>query len=560
MVTVSVNTPMNSYEMSRERPAYTPDAVDILQPMAFGGLSTPPSVLSSFNGDKFSGGFGPTQIFTPDYWTLRERSNQLFQDNLYARGLIRRLITNEINTGLTPEAAPDEAIIGVDDGSLTDWSENVENRFGIWGKNPDVCDWKRQSTFGAIQRAARMEALIAGDVLVVLRRSQRTRLPVVQLISGSLVQTPLGGSQTMRNGHEIKHGVELDANDRQVAYHVRQEDGTSKRLPAFGEKSGRRLAWLIYGTDKRMDAVRGEPLLSLILQSLKEVDRYRDSVQRKAVMNSLIAMQVTKSDDKPGTLPLQGGAVRRDSATTSNNDGTSQQLNIASYIPGIVIDEMQTGEEIKLLGGQGTDINFGPFEESIIQAVAWANEMPPEILTLAFTNNYSASQAALNEFNIYLHKVWTGFGETFCMPIYIDWLVSETLLQKIVAPGLLQAWRDPAQYDVFGAWISTDWYGSIKPTTDPVKQVKAADLRVAAGYSTRAREARLTTGTKFSKNIKRLKRENAQLAEAMRPMAEFRAEFDVSEEDVAAAPNAEAVSELQAVVDDLVDELGGASG
>ncbi len=560
MVTVSVNTPMNSYEMSRERPAYTPDAVDILQPMAFGGLSTPPSVLSSFNGDKFSGGFGPTQIFTPDYWTLRERSNQLFQDNLYARGLIRRLITNEINTGLTPEAAPDEAIIGVDDGSLTDWSENVENRFGIWGKNPDVCDWKRQSTFGAIQRAARMEALIAGDVLVVLRRSQRTRLPVVQLISGSLVQTPLGGSQTMRNGHEIKHGVELDANDRQVAYHVRQEDGTSKRLPAFGEKSGRRLAWLIYGTDKRMDAVRGEPLLSLILQSLKEVDRYRDSVQRKAVMNSLIAMQVTKSDDKPGTLPLQGGAVRRDSATTSNNDGTSQQLNIASYIPGIVIDEMQTGEEIKLLGGQGTDINFGPFEESIIQAVAWANEMPPEILTLAFTNNYSASQAALNEFNIYLHKVWTGFGETFCMPIYIDWLVSETLLQKIVAPGLLQAWRDPTQYDVFGAWISTDWYGSIKPTTDPVKQVKAADLRVAAGYSTRAREARLTTGTKFSKNIKRLKRENAQLAEAMRPMAEFRAEFDVSEEDVAAAPNAEAVSELQAVVDDLVDELGGASG
>ncbi len=77
-------------------------------------------VLSNFDGDKFPGGFGPTQLFTADYWTLRERSSQLFTENLYARGLIRRLITNEINTGLTPEATPDEQIIGVAEDSLAD--------------------------------------------------------------------------------------------------------------------------------------------------------------------------------------------------------------------------------------------------------------------------------------------------------------------------------------------------------------------------------------------------------------------------------------------------------
>lgn len=562
MVTVAVDTPMNSYELSRERPAHVPIASDILQPRAFGGLSTPPSVLSSFNGDKFSGGFGTTQIFTPDYWTLRERSNQLFTENMYARGIIRRLVTNEINTGLSPEATPDEAIIGLDEDSLTDWSENVENRFGLWGKNPDVCDWKRQSTFGALQRTVRMEALIAGDILVVLRRSQRTRLPVVQLISGSLVQTPLGGSQSLRNGNEIKHGVEIDANGRQVAYHVNQGDGTSKRLPAFGEKSGRRLSWLVYGTDKRMNAVRGEPLLSMILQSLKEIDRYRDAAQRQAVINSMFAAQVTKTDDKPGTLPLQGGAVRRDSATTSNGDGTTQQLNIASYLPGIVIDEMQTGEEIKMFGTQGVDINFGAFEEAIIQAVAWSIEIPPEILRLSFSNNYSASQAAINEFKIAINRTWGDFGETFCTPVYVDWLISEVLLQKIPAPGLLQAWRDLSQYDVFGAWISTEWYGSIKPSTDMLKQVKASELLVAGGLSTRAREARVTTGTKFSKNIQRIKRENELIVAALRPMAEFRKEFDVTED----GPDAPAVSatdadELQAVIEELIDDLGGgASG
>lgn len=526
-----------------------------LTPMGYIGGGQAPQVLADFDGDKFFGGFGATKLFTPDYWTLRERSNQLFTENLYARGLIRRLITNEINTGLAPEATPDEEIIGVPEDSLNEWSETVENRFGIWSKGPELCDWKHKSTFGAIQRAARMEALISGDVLVVIRQSQRTRLPMIQLISGSQVQTPLGGSVKLRNGHEIKHGVELDSLGRIVAHWVKQKDGTSKRIPAVGEKSGRRISWLVYGTDKRLDSVRGEPLLSLILQSLKEVDRYRDSTQRKAVINSLLAMQVTKSEDKPGTLPIQGGAVRKDKATTTDGGGSPRSLNLASYVPGMVVDEMQTGEEIKLLGGQGTDVNFGTFEESIIQAVAWANEVPPEILRLAFSNNYSASQAAINEFKIYLNKVWSDWGETFCTPIYVEWLISETLLQKIQAPGLLQAWRNPQQYDIFGAWTSTDWYGSIKPSTDMLKQAKGSKLLVEEGWTTNARESRMLTGTKFTKNVKRLKRENELKVEAARPFAEFKQEFgeEVATGAMEAVDNME---ELEAMLDDYLEEKG----
>ena len=514
-----------------------------------------PQVLANFDGDKFFGGFGTTRIFTPDYWTLRERSNQLFTENLYARGLIRRLITNEINTGLAPEATPDEEIIGVAEDSLNEWSETVENRFGIWSKSPELCDWKHASTFGATQRAARMEALISGDVLVVIRQSQRTRLPKVQLVSGSQVQTPLGDSVKLRRGHEIKHGVELDQLGRIVAHWVRQKDGTSKRIPTVGEKSGRRISWLVYGTDKRLDSVRGEPLLSLILQSLKEIDRYRDATQRKAVINSLLAMQVTKSEDKPGTLPLQGGAVRKDKAAIADDGGSPRSLNLASYVPGIIVDEMQTGEEIKLLGGQGTDVNFGPFEESIIQAVAWANEVPPEILRLAFSNNYSASQAAINEFKIYLNKVWSDWGETFCTPIYIEWLISETLLQKIQAPGLLEAWRNTQQYDIFGAWVSTDWYGSIKPSTDMLKQAKGSKLLVEEGWTTNARESRMLTGTKFTKNIKRIKRENELKVAAARPLAEFKQEF--GEEGAAdALEAADNTAELEAMLDDYLEEKG----
>ena len=387
-------------------------------------------------------------------------------------------------------------------------------------------------TFGAIQRQARSEALVNGDVLVVLRQS-KVGLPSVQLISGDKVKTPFTDDQSkIPDSHYIKHGVEFDNKDRVYAYWVCNNEGEFERLLANGSRSKRKIAWLIFGTDKRLDDVRGQPLLSIILQSLQEIDRYRDSTQRKATNNSMIAGFIEKTQDKISSLPMQGGAVRKDQATVSDSDGSSRNLNITSNMPGMFVEEMQTGESIKLMNGDGTDLNFGQFEEAIIQSIAWANEMPPEILRLAFSNNYSASQAAINEFKIYLNKIWSDFGETFCKPIYVDWLLSETLLKKIDTGNMLEAWRNPMMYDVFGAWVACDWYGSIKPSTDMLKQAKGSKLLVDDGWSTNAREARITTGTKFSKNMKRLKRENQLKVDAMRPLMEFKKEFNLTD-----APN-----------------------
>ena len=524
-------------------------AVDDLTPWGYAGQrAQDPYEDSLFDGGKFTGGFGPTQLQQTDYWTLRARSTQLFNENLYAKGLVRRLVTNEINTGLTPEAAPDEEILGVEEDSLNDWTERVESRFMLWGRSKEACDWRREETFGAIQRAARMEALISGDVLVVLRQDPRTRRPAVQLVSGAAVQTPFTNAK-LRKGHEVKHGVEYNAMGRVVAYHIRQADSTYQRLPARGAKSGRRLAWLVFGTEKRLDDVRGQPLLSIVLQSLKEIDRYRDSVQRKAVVNSILAMFVKKTADKVGSLPMQGGAVKQGTATVSGTTSApARKFNLTKYLPGTIVEELQEGEEPVFKGGEGTDTNFGTFEEAIIQAVAWANEVPPEILRLAFSNNYSASQAAINEFKIYLNKVWGQWGDDFCAPIYVEWLISEALDGKVDAPGLLEAYRDPSKFDTLAAWVMCDWYGSIKPSTDMFKQVKGSDLLVNGAYSTRAREARVTTGTKFSKNVKRLKRENEQLAEALEPLRAAMAP-DVN------APEGAPPPDIDAMRDTLVSAL-----
>lgn len=468
------------------------------------------------DGEKFFGGFGVTDVLEPDYWTLRARSSQLFEQNLYARGLIRRLVTNEVVNGLHPEAAPEESVLGLPDGSLSEWSEDVETRFGLWADDPWLCDVAEQRTFGQLQADARREALVAGDVLVVLRQSQQTKQPRIQLISGGKVRNPWPLPKT---SNELCHGVELDATGRHVAYWVEQDDGEFKRLPAWGEKSGRRLAWLVYGTDKRLDKARGQPLLSLVLQSLREVDRYRDASLRKAVVNSMLALFIKKDIPAISSMPLTGGALRKGSVALHDSpDAKARSFTIADQMPGLVVQDLAPGEEPHPFVANGAVEGFGAFEEAVICAIAWANEIPPEILRLSFSSNYSASQAAINEFKMYLGKVRTDFGSDFCQPIYVEWLIAQALTKKIQAQGFVEAWRDPLKFDLFAAWTGVDWAGAIKPAVDMSKLVRGYKELVAEGFVTRARATRELTGMKHSKVVKQLAKENHELAEALAPL------------------------------------------
>jgi capsid protein len=216
---------------------------------------------------------------------------------------------------------------------------------------------------------------------------------------------------------------------------------------------------------------------------------------------------------------MLGGATRRDQVTPTDSVDTDRTFDITKHVPGLFMQELQTGEKPVPHSTAGTDVNFGPFEESMIRAIAWANEVPPEILILSFDSNYAASQGAVNEYKIYLNMKRSDYGADLPQPVYVEWLISSVLQRQITAAGFLEAWRDPLQHDIYGAWIASDWCGAIKPSADPVKAAKGYQIMVAEGWITNARVARELTGTKFSKNIKQLARENEAKAAALVPLA-----------------------------------------
>lgn len=496
---------------------------------AAGNISAPYQ-FAQMNGDKFVGGYGDTQLLYIDYWTLRNRSIQLYNENLYAEGIINAFVTNIINTGLTLECTPSETILGIDSNALNDWTEDVETRFKLYGDNPALVDFYGERTYGQIQAQRELQALVEGDVLTVYHFDNKTMMPKIQLISSSCIQSPVEDKK-IKDGHTVTHGVEKDASGRVVAYWVVKVDGKYERYPKFGARSGRRIANLYIPGKNLMDHVRGMPLLANVLQSLREIDRYRDSVQRKALATSFLALAVEKDADTISGKVL-GGASNRSLNVTGSDD---YKLNLKQFNPGVFIDDMPAGHKIKMMGSDGTDLSFGDFEAAIINAIAWTKECPPEVIKKSFSSNYAASKQANAEFKMFLDFERTALTKANDHPFYAEWLHVEVIKGNIQAPGLIDAWNDPEKYAIKGAWISADFSGGIKPNADLVKEAAGQKLMLEIGATTRDRVSKTLTGSKFSTNVKRLARENEQLAQAMRPMLQLQQEFGAPQVDAVMA-------------------------
>lgn len=479
--------------------------------------------LGYFDGENYAGGLGAIQELLTDYWALRKRSSTFFKSNQYGKGIIRRFVTNVINTGLSLEADPITSLIPFGPDEAQAWAEEIEDRFLAYANSPTMCDWRGDMTFGRMQREIYREALIEGDVLVIEHYNAAMVCPQYEVVPGSAVVDPF---KDREDGVVINYGVELDDKGRQVAYYVAQQRGETKRIPAYG-KNGRRMAWLVYGTDKRRDECRGEPLLSVVMQGIGEALKFRDAAQRKASINAIFAMYFYHDPNSTGPTakPLTGGATRRMAGSADLGDGTEWKFDRSGFPNGVVMDKLPKGVMPKAVGPEGTDVNFRDFEAAIVDGCAWALEIPPSILRLVFGNSYSASRGEVKEFDMALNVLRDRFADQHPRRVYRSWLRINALGRKVSAPGYIDATRDIGSADTVSAWENTNWWGRVKEAVDLPKEVNGRSAMADRGYTTNSAAARALTGTSFRKNIEKVKRENILRAEAMRPLLDLEREY-----------------------------------
>ena len=82
-----------------------------------------------------------------------------------------------------------------------------------------------------------------------------------------------------------------------------------------------------------------------------------------------------------------------------------------------------------------------------------------------------------------------------CQPVYELVIANAVMRGRLAAPGLL---ADPA---IRAAWLGARWTGPSPGQLDPLKEVNAAEKRIALRLSTRTRETAELTGDDWEQVI-----------------------------------------------------------
>lgn len=435
---------------------------------------------------------------------LRQRSRDLYMGIPIANGAVKTMRTNVVGRGLHLKPAVDREILGITAAQAQKLEKQIEREWKLWAESPD-CDIERIDNFFELQQLAFLNWLMSGDCLAVLPVKPRINQPYdlrVQLVEADRLSSP---DYCDSWDNKIVGGVEVDKDGEVIAYHISNQHPLSgevtdykwHRVEAYGAKTGRRNVLHIMCRE-RIGQRRGVPFLAPVIESLKQLGRYADAELVAAVVSGMFTVFIEKEDASSDEAI---GSMIPEEEQIDAADESSLELG-----PGAVMD-LNPGEKVHDSNPGRPNSNFSMFVEAICQQIGASLEIPYELLVKRFNASYTASKGALEEawkmFRMY--RAW--LAADFCQPIYEEWLAEAVAKKRIDAPGFF---TDPL---IRKAYCKAEWNGPAKGMLDPVKEVTAAEKRVANGFSTRSSETMEMTGGDFYTNADQLKNEEKKLSE-----------------------------------------------
>lgn len=469
----------------------------------YGANRTKPSV-SGWNSLSKS----PAEDISENLELLRERSRDLYSGGgPLGRGAIDRVVLNAVGPGLTLNCRIPAEFLGMSDEEAEEWEHNTEREFSFWAENKE-CDITRTMTFYEMQNLAFKSVLLNGDALVMLPMRRIKNFPYdlrVSLIEGDRLQNP-----PFRNYNEmIDGGVEFDIDGKPVAYHIANRHPYSEiigqptlkytRIPAFGSLTGRRNILHLLPME-RIGQHRGVPFLAPVIETLKQLGRYSDAELMAAVIGGIFAIFFEHGVDGDDNFDLLGAEEYasnlgiKEYEQQDRDEWRERVRDIGVNDMYGMLADLPNGTRATSVSPSRPNSAFDAFVTSLVRQIGSALGIPSEVLFLNFTNSYSASRGALLE-AWKLFRYWREWWVTnFCQPIYEEWLCEAVLKGRVIAPKFFDDIRFRKAY----AWA--DWTGPSQGQLDPVKEVKAAVLRVENGFSTRQRETAELTGGDWELN------------------------------------------------------------
>ncbi|MDO5788434.1 MAG: phage portal protein [Fusobacterium sp.] len=415
---------------------------------------------------------------------LMARSRQLYMGNPIAVGAIRKMRTNIIGTGIKLKPKINKKLLNLSDDEANKIEERIQILWELWA-NSTECDIERQSNFYQLQSLAFITQLVDGECFVLLPYKKRVNDIFelkIKLVDSARCITPSANV-------DAKNGVELNKDGEVIAYWFINNKLTlvPERVQVRG-KNGR-LNVLVLMEKERIGQRRGVPLLAPVIEMLSQITKFTNAELMNAVVSSMFSVFITS---EVNANPISNMFQQQ------NPNQNNQRTNDYSLGSGTIM-ELEPGQDVKFAEPTRPNTQFDNFLFAMCKQLGTALEIPVEVLLSNFNASYSASKASLEEvWKMYMmRRSW--LITHFCQPIFEEWL------DEAVAKGYIKLkdyFKNPL---IRKAFQQAEWYGETQSQLDPYKEVRAAELRIATGLSTVARESRAINGSDWKDNIEQRK-------------------------------------------------------
>lgn len=428
-------------------------------------ISNSPMRAVEYDGEINPGSLGNPINLIPNEQTIRYRANEAMLTSDVIKSISSKYFIAVIGNGLNLKSEPNTDVLkseGINE-DLKNFIDLTETRFKVWSNS--VCsDYSEQQTLHKLALDAFTTSFIGGDSLVICRVDEKFNL-TIQVIDGSHVGVNINSKPTVEVNTIIK-GVERDAKGKHIAYHLLN----GEVIKCYGNKSGRKLAWLVYGTKNRIDHVRGISSIAPILEKDGVLKRYTDATVTSAEERAKIAFSIEHGTNSNGENPLAARVAMVNGTGGEKVDIESVRKNIQVTTNKSVFN-MPNDSALKVLESK-QEINYPEFFNAIFEQECAAMDIPPEVAKQMYNSNYSASRAAINNWGYIVDIKRQNLSEQFYKPVYNLWLELEVLKGKIISTGYKTAIREDNKMAI-EAFTTARFQGSKMPHIDPLKEVKA---------------------------------------------------------------------------------------
>jgi len=384
---------------------------------------------------------------------MRARSRHGYRNNPLIRQAIRSVAANVIGYGIKPVIPfPDLAEL---------WNDWVEE-----------ADARGQLDFYGMQFVGVQTTAMGGETGFRFRdRKEKDGLAVpfqIQMMEGDHI--PLTLTQIAENGNEIIAGVERDAIDRVVAYHIyrrhpgdvspRGADWQTVRVPAED--------FILMFMPERPGDTRGVPWMSSSLNKFDGIDTWDDAAlerQKTTTMYGGFFRKPVDADD--GSVP---GA-----AATDEEDVILQPLEPSTFV------ELPQGYSVDFANPPGADPNSPALRRDQVAGAAVSVGLAFEHITLNFEKLGDRQfRALMLEVTRLLESVQHHMVvQQLCKPVW----------RRFVQTAILSGKWTPPEGARERDYMRVEWMPPARGHIHPVQEISAYAEAIRAGITSRKRVA-----------------------------------------------------------------------